>query len=141
MSAARRDRRTATHNLGTRPRQSPANILILTVVGVLGITAVAAAVMGGGFDDVTPHGQVLGDLQRVADAQAMHHAEHGEFAAWMRSLNVASHPDVRVTLLHGGKTEWEAVAYHTVGLTCAQTGKLERGAVRTEPPACFTTDP
>jgi hypothetical protein len=97
--------------------------------------------MGGGFDDVTPHGKILGDLQRVAEAQAAHHAETGTFAAWTRSLELASNPDVRVTILRGGATQWEAVAYHPVGLSCAQVGRLVRGAVRTDPAVCFTTEP
>lgn len=140
MTRRGRDRRRVTHELRTGHRQSPANLLILTVVAVLCATAAAAAVMGGGFDDVTPHGQVLGDLQRVADAQERHYAKHGSFAEWTETLNLASHPDVRVTLLRGGPTEWEAVAYHTIGLTCAQAGRIEGRVVRTDPPTCFTTD-
>lgn len=139
MSGRARERRRVKHEIGTRPRQSPANLLILTVVAVLGATAAAAAVMGGGFDDVTPHGQLLGDLQRVADAQERHYAEHGEFAAWIQSLNVASHPDIRVTLIHGGSREWEALAHHSIGLSCTQAGRIERGLAWTDPPACFTT--
>lgn len=141
MSRRRTERRTTPHELGTRPRRSPANLLILTVVAVLGATAAAAAVMGGGFDDITPHGQLMGDLEKVADAQARHFAATGSFAAWLESLDVTSHPEVHLTLLEGGGTTWEAMAYHSIGLACTQAGRVDDGVLRTDPPACFTSEP
>ena len=136
-----RDRRQGSSELMTRPRSSPANLLILAIVSVLGVTAAAAAVMGSGFDDVTPHGRLLGDLQRLAEAQETHYAETGAFAGWTRTLQVESSPDVRMTLILGGGDAWEAVADHPAGLTCTQGGRAEGGVVKTDPPSCFTTTP
>ena len=140
MSRAR-ERRSRSSELTTRPPSSPANLLILAIISVLGVTAAAAAVMGSGFDDVTPHGQLLGDLQRVAEAQEMHYAETGAFAAWIRTLQVEMNPDVRMTFILGGGDAWEAVADHPAGLTCTQGGRAVDGIVKTDPPACFTTTP
>lgn len=137
----RRDRRERPSDLTIRPRSSPANLLILAILSVLGVTAVAAAVMGSGFDDVTPHGQLLGDLQRVAQAQEIHYGETGSFAGWIRTLEVEPSPDVRVTFILGGGDAWEAVADHPAGLTCTQGGRAVNGVVKTDPPACFTTTP
>ena len=141
MSRRARDRRSGHDPLTPQPRSSPANLLILTVIGVLGMSAAVAAFMGSGFDDVTPHGQLLGDLNRVAEAQQEHYQETGAFAEWIRTLEVVPSSDVRVTMLRGGGHVWEAVADHPVGLTCTQSGRVEGGAVRTDPPSCFTTGP
>ena len=136
-----RERRNRSSELTTRPPASPANLVILAILSVLGVTAAAAAVMGSGFDDVTPHGQLLGDLQRVAQAQETHYAETGAFAAWIRTLQVETNPDVRITFILGGGDAWEAVADHPAGLTCTQGGRAVGGVVKTDPPACFTTRP
>lgn len=141
MGRRARDRRRGESDLVPRPPSSPANLLILTIVGVLGLTAVAAAVMGSGFDDVTPHGQLLGDLQRVADAQERHYARTGTFAEWLPTLGVEPHPDARITVLHADATEWEAVANHSAGLTCMRSGRVEGGVARSHPPACFVPGP
>lgn len=141
MSRRARDRRRGSGELTTRPPSSPVNLLILTIVGVLGISAAAAAMMGSGYDSVTPHGQLLGDLQRVAAAQERHHARTGRFAEWVRTLAVEGSPEIRLTILHGDHDDWEAVATHPVGLTCTQAGRFENGVVRLDPPACYTLDP
>ena len=140
MSRAR-DRRNRSSELTTRPPSSPANLLILAILSVLGVTAAAAAVMGSGFDDVTPHGQLLGDLQRLAEAQEAHYAETGAFAGWIRTLGVEPSPDVRMTFVRGGGDAWEAVADHPAGLTCTRGARAVNGVVRTDPPACFTSGP
>ncbi|HUG42040.1 MAG TPA: hypothetical protein VMM12_16350 [Longimicrobiales bacterium] len=116
------------------------NLLILTIVGVLGISAAAAAVMGNSYDDVTPHGQLLGTLQRVADAQKRHHARTGAFAQWIQTLHVEAGPDVRITLLRGDATEWDAVVRHDGGLACMRSGRAEGVVVHTDPATCFTTE-
>lgn len=142
MTGRAKDRRRNSGALVTRPPSSPANLLVLTVVGLLGMTAAAGAFMNRGFEDVTPHGQLLGELQAVAHAQERHYAENGSYAAWVRSLDVnPSSPDVRVTLLRGGQDEWEAVADHPIGLTCTQEGRVEKGVARSDRPVCFTTQP
>ena len=138
MSGRARDRRRGPDGIVTRPPSSPAGTLILAIVGVLGLSAVAAAVMGSGFEDVTPHGQLLGDLARVAEAQQKHHAETGVFAGWIESVGVEPSPEVRMRMVRAGGDAWEAVATHTVGLSCVQGGRVEGGAVRTDPPTCYT---
>lgn len=142
MARRERDRRRNSSELVTRPPASPANLFVLTVAAILGATAAAGAFMGGGFEDVTPHGQLLGNLEAVADAQERHYAERGSFAEWLRSLGVEpTGADVRMTLLHGGTDRWEAVAYHTVGLTCTREGRVVDGVPRSDSPVCFTTAP
>ena len=138
MTRQRDDRRRRTHELRTRAPSSPANLLIMAVVGVLGITAAAAAFMGSGYDDVTPHGQLLGDLQAVADAQVRHYEDRGQFAQWTRTLAVETSPDVRLAMVRAGADEWEAVAHHPIGLSCTQGGRVVDGVVTTDPPTCFT---
>ena len=60
--------------------------------------------------------------------------------AW--NSTVANHvtpgPDVQLSLVRGGGTEWEAIARHPIGLSCTQSGRVEDGVVTTDPPACFT---
>lgn len=141
MNGRSTERRRGPTDLGNSPPGSPANLLLLTVIGVLGISAAAAAVMGSGFDDVTPHGQLLGELQRVAEAQEARYARSGEYAEWLPTLGIEPHPEVRLSLVHGGGDRWEAVAYHPIGLTCIQSGAVDRGAPATEPAACYTVDP
>lgn len=135
------ERRRQNHELRTQPRPSPINAVVLVVVGALGVFAAAAAVMGSGYDDVTPHGQVLGDLSRVAEAQAQHYRDTGRFAEWIQSLGVPATDGVQVTVLRGDADEWEAIARHQMGLSCVQGGHVERGVpVRVEP-TCFTPEP
>lgn len=138
MARRENDRRTDTSRLTTRSPSSPANLLIMAIVGVLAITAAAAAVMGSGYDDVTPHGQVLGELQTVADAQLRHYASTGTFAGWLRTLALPdASSEVRISIVRGNRTEWEAVAHHTIGLSCTQSGRVVDGVPRTDRPTCF----
>lgn len=141
MSRRMGDRRRVEHPVRLQPRRSPANLLILTVVAVLGASAAAAAVMDTGFDDVTPHGQVLGELHRVAEAQERYHTRHGTFAGWTRTLGLEPSAGVRVTIIRGDHSGWEAVATHDVGLSCVQRGEAEGAVLRRDRPACFTTEP
>lgn len=135
------ERRREKHELRPEPRPSPINAVVLMVVGALGVFAAAAAVMGSGYDDVTPHGKVLGDLSRVAEAQEQHYRDTGRFAEWIQSLDVTPTQDVQLTVLRGDAGEWEAIARHQMGLSCVQGGRAERGVpVRIEP-TCFTPDP
>ena len=137
MDRDRRERRRRQTRL-ERPPLSPVNHLILTVVLVLAATAAATAFLGPGYDDATPHGQVLGQLDRVARAQADFHADSGRFAEWIRTLEVEADHDVTVNILYADSTRWEAIASHQMGLTCSQSGRLgARGAVR-ERPVCYT---
>lgn len=142
MARPDRERRKNSSELVTSPPTSPANLLVLTVLGVLGATAAAGAFMGGSFEDVTPHGQLLSNLENVAEAQARHYAAHGSFAGWLRTLRVEPQgEDVRMTLMHGGTERWEAVAYHPIGLTCSREGRAVDGVPWSDRPVCFTTEP
>jgi hypothetical protein len=142
MARPETDRRKNSSELVTRPPSSPANLLVLAAVAVLGASAAAAAFMGGGFEDVTPHGQLLGNLQVVAEAQERHYTQHGSFAVWLRSLDVEpTDPDIRMTLTQGGADRWEAVAYHPVGLTCTREGRIVDGVPLSDRPVCFMTEP
>lgn len=139
MSRPERDRRSRPSELTTRPPSSPANLLILAITGVLGITAAAAAFMGSGYDDVTPHGQLLGELQSVADAQHRHYTRTGSYAEWLRTLALPSSDEVQLSMVRATAEEWEAVAHHAIGLTCTQSGRAVNGVPRTDPPTCYTT--
>jgi hypothetical protein len=138
MGKNKRDRRQAESGVRLRPRSSPANILVLTVIGVLGAMAAAAALFGTGLEETTPHGQVLTSLHRVAEAQERHHQETGTFARWIHTLDVETPEGVRVDLVRGDDAAWEAIAGHPVGLTCLQGGRYERGAVQRDQPICYT---
>ena len=138
MGRRERDRRAGSSELTTRPPSSPANLLILAITGVLGITAAAAAVMGSGYDDVTPHGQLLGDLQAVAEAQHRHFVRTGSYAEWLRTLALPTSPDVHVSMVRANAEEWEAVAHHPIGLTCSQSGRVVNGVPKADPPTCFS---
>ncbi len=139
MTERRHDRRRAPSSLTVRPRQSPANVLILVVIGVLGATAVAAVFFGGGLEETTPHGQVLTSLQRLADAQDAHFRETGAFAEWMHTLDVETPEGIRLDLARANRTSWEGIASHPAGLTCIQEGMVQNGQAQREPPICFAT--
>jgi hypothetical protein len=111
------------------------------VIGVLGASAIAAALLGSGMEETTPHGQVLTALQRVAAAQEDHHARTGSFADWIQSLDVESPADVRVSVTRAGATGWEATATHPIGLTCIQEGRLHQGRLVRDQPVCYTAGP
>jgi hypothetical protein len=141
MAEREQDRRTTPSDLKVRPPSSPANFLILVVIGVLGTSAVAAALLGNGMEETTPHGQVLAALQRVAVAQEEHHARTGSFADWIQSLDVEATADVRVSVMRAGASGWEATATHPIGLTCVQEGRLQQGRLVRDPPVCYTPGP
>lgn len=141
MSRRHGDRRRTYTETRYQPPSSPANLLLLTVIGVLGITAAAAAFMDSGYDDVTPHGRLLGDLNRVARAQEYHYQRNGTFAEWIRTLGVEPSADVRLSITRAEPDRWEAAAFHPVGLTCTQGGTIVGNVVRTDQPVCFTHEP
>jgi hypothetical protein len=138
MGERPQERRRAPSGLKQRPPTSPANLLILVVIGVLTASALTAALLDTGLEETTPHGQVLTALQRVAEAQEAQYQEAGAFAGWMHTLDVALPEDVRVDVIRGDERGWEAVATHTVGLGCAQVGKVERNRPVREVPVCYT---
>jgi hypothetical protein len=138
MGERRRERRKTASDFKNRPPSSPANLLILVVIGVLAASALTAALFGTGFEETTPHGQVLTALQRVGDAQEERHLRAGAFAGWMDKLDVEPPADVRVDIVRGDANGWEAIATHAIGLGCAQVGKVERGRPVREPPVCYT---
>lgn len=138
MDERGRERRRIPSDLKQRPPSSPASLLILVVVGVLGATALTAAFFGNGLEETTPHGQVLTALQRVAEAQEQHYLEAGAFARWTHTLDVEPGSGVHVEIIRGDGVAWEAVATHPMGLTCEQAGKIERGRAVREQPACYT---
>jgi hypothetical protein len=138
MKDPRQERRNRESVVRYRPRPSPANVLVLTVIGVLGAMAAAAAVFGGGLEETTPHGQVLTSLQRVAEAQEQHHRQTGAFARSLHELDITPSNGVRIDLVNGGPNAWEALAGHPIGLTCMQGGRYERGTALRDQPLCFT---
>jgi hypothetical protein len=139
---ARPERRRNAGAASSRPRQSPVNLLILTVIAGLVATTAASVIMGGGVDDGTPHGRLLGVLERVGDAQEAHHEATGRFTPWTTPLDVAVPEGLEVTVVRGDALGWEALATDRgLGLSCLQRGRWEgSGGVR-EPPACFTNRP
>jgi hypothetical protein len=139
MAEKKRDRRRIPSDLKSRPPSSPANFLILVVVGVLGATAVAAALFGTGVEETTPHGQVLTSLQRVAEAQEEHYRRTGTFGEWLHTLDVEVPGEVRVAVLRGDRLSWKVTAAHPVGLTCIQEGHARQGRPAREPPVCYNT--
>jgi hypothetical protein len=141
MAKRRGERRRTPSHLEQRPPSSPANLLILVVVGVLVASALTAALFGTGVEETTPHGQVLTALQRVAEAQEAQYLEAGAFAGWTHTLDVELPQQVRVDVIRGDEQGWEAVATHTIGLGCAQIGKVERSRPVREPPVCYTLGP
>lgn len=138
MRKRKKDRRRTDSDWKVRPRPSPANLLVLTVLGVLGAMAAAAGLFGTGLEETTPHGQVLTSLQRVAEAQEAHYHETGSFAPSLHSLDLETPEGVRVELVRASRESWEAVAGHPVGLSCIQGGSYENGTVQRDQPLCFT---
>jgi hypothetical protein len=141
MAEVKRDRRRIPSDLRTRPPESPVNILILVVIGVLAVSAIAAALLGGGHEETTPHGQVLTSLQRLSDAQEAYHEAQGHFAEWTHTLDVEAAGDVRITVIRGDAAEWEATAVHPAGIMCIQTGTFSQGRAVRDPPVCYTMPP
>lgn len=141
MTERRHDRRRIPSDLTVRPRQSPANILILVVIGVLGATAAAAVLFGTGLEETTPHGRVLTSLQRLGDAQEAHYRETGAFAEWMRSLDIDTPEGIKLDLARADRSSWEGIATHPAGLTCVQEGTAQNGQPQREPPICYATAP
>lgn len=134
----RRDRRKKSGDFRTEPRPSPASLVVGLVSAVLLATAAATAIFGGGFDDATPHGQLLGTLQGVAQAQEAHYRQNGEFAARRHSLDAEVPDDVRLTIIRGDGQAWEAlVEAPEVGLSCSQSGSWSNGAPVREAPVCY----
>ncbi|HSH46462.1 MAG TPA: hypothetical protein VK966_11525 [Longimicrobiales bacterium] len=137
MPGPQNDRRKQVHEFRPKPAPSAANALVLMVVGALAVFAAAAALTGTGYDDVTPHGQLLGDLHRVVEAQERHYRETGAFAEWVQTLDFTPREGVRVTIINGDASKWEAVADHQAGLTCIQGGSARGGTIRVEQPTCY----
>jgi hypothetical protein len=133
------DRRRMASGVRNRPRASPANILILGIAAVLAASAVAAAMLGNGVEETTPHGQILSSLQLVADAQEAHHRETGSFAGWLHTLGLEPVGEVQVTVIRGTETDWEVMASHAVGLSCVQAGRVEAGRALRDAPVCYTS--
>lgn len=139
--ARRQERRKASGDFRTKPRESPASLLVLVVSGVLLVTAAATLIFGSGFDSATPHGRLLGALETVADAQEAHYQEKGEFAMWRHSLELELPEDVELQWVRGGPEEWEAlVEAPTVGLRCSQSGGWLGDVPVRERPVCFRQD-
>lgn len=131
------DRRRMASGVRNRPRASPASLLILGVTVVLAASAVAAALLGNGMEETTPHGQILSSLQVVADAQEAHYRETGSFAGWLHTLELEPVGDVQVSVIRATDSDWEAMASHSVGLSCVQAGRLEAGRAKREAPVCY----
>lgn len=139
---ARLERRKNDGRLSSGVRQSPANRLVFLVMGVIAISAAASALFGDGYGTQTPHGKVLGTLQRVAGAEEEYRGRTGHFAGRLEELGAVVAESVAVVLRgsHDG-AGWEAVVRHPVGLTCVQSGRVERGRAIRDPPSCFTEAP
>jgi hypothetical protein len=133
------DRRRMPSGVRNRPRSSPAGLLILGVTAVLATSALAAALLGSGMEDTTPHGQILASLQDVADAQDAHFRDTGAFAGWLHTLDVDPRGDVHVSVIRGSETGWEAMASHPVGLSCVQAGYVDGGRPQREAPVCYSS--
>lgn len=137
-----RNRRTKSGEFRTKPRSSPASAVIVMVSGVLLATAAATAIFGGGYDDATPHGQLLGTLHAVAEAQEAHYRENGEFAIWRHSLDLDIPSDVELTALRANGDSWEVVVEaEAVGLTCSQAGSWSGRAPVRQQPVCYRDAP
>lgn len=135
------ERRKASGDFRTRPRESPATMLVLVVSGVLLVTAAATMLFGGGFDRATPHGRLLAALESVADAQEVYYRETGEFASWRHSLDVDLPSDVELKRIRGGERQWEAlVEAPAVGLICSQSGGWLGDVPLRERPVCYRED-
>ncbi len=133
------DRRSGAGDFRTEPRSSPGSMVVLTVSAVLLVTAAATAIFGGGgFDDATPHGRLLGTLGRVAEAQQEYHRETGTFAAWERTLSVEVAGAVQFRLIRATAESWEAmVEDDDVGLSCVQKGRWDGERQVVEQAVCY----
>ncbi|MFP4623546.1 MAG: hypothetical protein ACOC3J_07265 [Gemmatimonadota bacterium] len=134
-----RDRRRQSGEFRVEPRSSPASLLVLAVTAALLVTAAASALLGGGgHSDATPHGQLLGALESVAEAQEAHYQETGRFAPSLAMLELDTDPELHVALARGDGTGWEALARsRTVELSCSQAGGLRNGAPVRDEPICY----
>lgn len=134
----REERRRQTGDFRTKPRSSPGSLVILTVSAVLLVTAAATALLGGGFNDATPHGRLLGTLETVAEAQQEYHSSTGTFAAWERTLEIDVPEEVMVHIVHASATRWEAMVEDpAVDLSCVQRGSWDDGRHQRERPVCY----
>lgn len=135
---SQRDRRRETGDFRTQPRSSPASLLILTVSGVLLATAAATALLGGGFSDATPHGQLLGTLEAVAESQEAHYSATGSFAGWEQELEVEAPDGIDIRIVHATQESWEVMTEDPeVGLSCIQSGSWQNGRQMLQPPICY----
>lgn len=138
MERREHDRRRNRGDFRTEPRSSPASLLVLTVTAVLLGTAAVSALLGTGFDDATPHGQLLGALSEVAEAQESHYAANGAFARWVRTLDVVVEGEVELVMTRGSETAWRAIARSTeVELSCQQGGRIRDGSPVRDEPICY----
>lgn len=134
-----RNRRRQSGEFRVRPRSSPASLLVLTVSAVLLGTAAATALLGGGgFDDATPHGRLLGTLQAVAEAQESHYEAHGRFASSPAPLGLDPVDGVELVLT-GDQRGWNAFARSLeADLDCSQSGGARDGKPVRDEAVCFS---
>lgn len=138
MAGGRRERRKKSGDFRTDPRPSPASVIVVLVSTVLLATAAASALLGGAFDDATPHARLLRSLQKVAEAQEGHHRRTGEFSPWSGALRVELPEGVTLTVLRGDAAEWQAlVRAPEVGLSCSQGGLWRNGEPVRAQPVCY----
>jgi hypothetical protein len=117
-------------------------MVVLMVSGVLLVSAAAAAVLGSGFGDETPHGRLLTTLQEVAESQERHYGSTGRFMDWNDTPPVDVPDDVELQFVSGGGSEWRALARAgEVGLVCSQGGSVIGGQVEREQPICYREEP
>lgn len=134
----RNDRRKGSGDFRGRPPASPASMLVLMVSGVLLVTAAAAAVLGQGYGNETPHGRLLTTLEMVAEVQEGHYREQGRFMSSHETPPLEVPLDVDLRLLSGGEDDWRALARAPeVGLACSQAGSVVEGTLKREPPICY----
>jgi hypothetical protein len=113
-------------------------MVVLMVSGVLLVSALAAAFLGTGFGDETPHGRLLTTLEAVAGAQEGHYRERGRFIGPRERLPIEAPSDVELHIESGTVDQWRAVATAPeVELTCLQAGGVANGEVVREPPICY----
>ncbi len=136
------ERRRGTGDFRGRPQASPASMVVFMVSGVLLVSGVAAAFLGGGFGDETPHGRLLTTLQEVAEIQERHYGSTGQFMDWQETPPADVPADVELQLVSGGGDHWRALARAPeVGLVCSQAGSVIGGEVVRERPICFREEP
>lgn len=113
-------------------------MVVLMVSGVLLVSALAAAFLGTGFGDETPHGRLLTTLEAVGGAQEDHYRERGRFMGSRVGLGVDVPSDVELQVESGTVNQWRAVARHReVGLACLQAGALANGEIVRESAVCW----